>query len=326
MSDIFSWLRKQWGLVLLLSSVLILIILIIAGYIFDVEWIGVSSYTYSFGGETHFTRGKTLWDWLSLLIIPIFLAIGGWLIKITDQNREQRIIANRKTMELELAHDKQLQTTLETYLNEMSALLLNKDLGTTDETLAVQRVSRTRTLLVLQVLDGNRKGQVMRFLSESNLLVNKWLSLPESGDDRSLQSVDLDSADITEADLAGVNLDRVQLNNADLSDAQLSGAYLRGAKLNRTRLQRSVFHNARLENADLRAARLIGADLRWANLVRVKLDGAKLQGADLRWADLADVSWNQAEYDDSTQWPKGFSIPSQAIFHQMGNKGRAIAF
>lgn len=321
MPDIFSWLRKQWGVTLVLLSALVLIILIIAGYVFDVEWVGVSSYTYASGGETHFMRGKTLWDWLNLLIIPVFLAIGGWLMKITDQNREQRIITNRKAIELELAHDKQLQTTLETYLNEMSALLLNKGLGTTDETLAVQRVSRTRTLLVLQMLDGYHKGQVMRFLSESNLLVNKWPSLSESQNGRSLQSVDLDSADITEANLLGVNLDRVQLSNADLSDAQLDGAYLRGAKLNRTRLQRSTFHNARLENAELISARLIGADLRWASLIRVKLDGAKLQGADFRWADLTNASWNQAEYDDNTQWPDGFTIPSQAIFRQMGSEG-----
>jgi predicted lysophospholipase L1 biosynthesis ABC-type transport system permease subunit len=39
-------------------------------------------------------KGKTLWDWLQLLIIPVVLALGGYLFTFTI-NRNERKAADR---------------------------------------------------------------------------------------------------------------------------------------------------------------------------------------------------------------------------------------
>ncbi|GAC1645065.1 MAG: hypothetical protein NVS4B9_37120 [Ktedonobacteraceae bacterium] len=62
-----------------LVGLLALVILIILGYIFHWDWIGLSPYVSpTHSKDTDFQRGKTLWDWLQLLIIPAVLAAGGY--------------------------------------------------------------------------------------------------------------------------------------------------------------------------------------------------------------------------------------------------------
>ena len=62
-------------------------------------------------------QGKTLWDWLQLLIIPLVLAIGGYLFNVVLKKREQ-----------EATSDNQHQIALQDYINELSRLLLETSL------------------------------------------------------------------------------------------------------------------------------------------------------------------------------------------------------
>jgi uncharacterized protein HemX len=83
--------------------------------------------------------GKTLWDWMQLLIIPIVLAIGGFWFnqiqkdreqKATEQRakREEKAIEQRVKTEHEIARDNQREVALQDYINKMSELLLDNDL------------------------------------------------------------------------------------------------------------------------------------------------------------------------------------------------------
>ena len=60
--------------------------------------------------------------------------------------------------------DNQRETALQTYIDKMSELLLEKHLRTSQPEEEVRKIARVRTLTVLRGLDANRKGSVLQFL------------------------------------------------------------------------------------------------------------------------------------------------------------------
>src|SRR5438105_1867989 len=104
----------------LIALVVALVVLVtLGGYIFHWGWTG-------FSGNS--TSGKTLWDWLHLLIIPVVLALGGFWLNQIQKGREQRITQQQAELERELTHDNQQETLLQAYIDKMSELLLEKKL------------------------------------------------------------------------------------------------------------------------------------------------------------------------------------------------------
>src|SRR5712692_2366904 len=76
------WEQIKQHLVTILVVAIIVVVaiaLIIVGYRFD--WTG-------FNGNNK--SGKTLWDWLQLLIIPAVLAIGGYLFSFNTSRNERK--------------------------------------------------------------------------------------------------------------------------------------------------------------------------------------------------------------------------------------------
>jgi hypothetical protein len=182
---------------------------------------------------------KTLWDWFQLLIIPLVLAIGGFWFATVQDNRQQ-----------ELEDQRAQDTALQAYIDQMSELLLRGDLRGSEEGDEVRTLARARTLTVLERVEADRKGQVLRFLFEANLVNSSDPVISLAGAD--LQ----DAVIVTEetiiiwprgrrgdwrgTDWRGINLSGAYLPNAYIVTANLSGADLSGADL---------------WNADLRGAR-----------------------------------------------------------------------
>jgi uncharacterized protein YjbI with pentapeptide repeats len=159
--------------------------------------------------------GKTLWDWLELLIVPIVLGIGAlWF------NRQEKI------REQELAQDRQLQDALQSYLDKMSELLLKEDLfrRRADKGEAVRDVAQTRTVTILRFLDRERRDIVTQFLRDAGLAGGL---LRGAG----LLKIDLTKTNLNDVNLSGANLNGADLSAAYLGNADLSGAKLRGANL-----------------------------------------------------------------------------------------------
>ena len=275
----------------------VIIALIIAGYQFD--WTGFNRYVGPpLKQNQQYQPEKTLWDWLQLLIIPLVLAIGGYLFNLTVSRNEQKSTQLRDQTEREIASDNQREAALQTYIDRMSELLLDKKLRESAENDEVRNIARVRTLTILSSLDDVRKRNVLQFLHESGLIQKgKYI-------------IDLNGADLREADLGGaaplssVGLDLSHLEGADLHEAHLRGADLRGADLGR----------ANLEGAQLGLAHLEGAWLRSANLRGADLEGAFLDKAHLRKADLTEAKVTMAQLDkaDSLQgaiMPDGSTHP-----------------
>ena len=189
---------------------------------------------------------KTLWDWLQLLIIPIVLAAAGFWFSDQQDARQREIEGKRATLERELGVQSAQDAALQAYLDQMSELMLEKDLRDSEEEGEVRTLARARTLTVLGRLDPARKASVLQFLYESSLIRT----------DRSI--VDLSNADLSGADLRLANLEYADLSNAKLLNADLrysllfsadlSNADLSGARVPRERLETQ---NATLEGATM---------------------------------------------------------------------------
>ena len=180
--------------------------------------------------------------------------------------------------------DKQRETTLKTYLDDMSDLLLNHNLRKSKREDKVGQVARERTLTALLRLNAVRNKVLVQFLRDVQL-INRV--------------IDLRTADLSNDDLSNVNLDTV-----DLSYADLSGAYLIGAHLNHADLS-----HANLSGAYLSRAYLIGANLSYANLNYADLGGAYLIDADLRGARVTQAQLANARSIQGTIMPNGSVHP-----------------
>ena len=247
-----SWLRSFWqkvkkpleviAIIAVCLLVIVLIVLVLLTYIFHLNVQGLT--------------GKNLWDWLQLLIIPAVLAIGGYLFNFATSRTER-----------EIASDRQREDALQAYIDNMSALLLEKDLRKSGEEDEVRTIARVRTLTVLPRLDGVRKRSVLQFLYESNLI------------DKGQRIVDLDGADLRGADLHGADLHGAELTSTDLGSAILYMADIRYSKL---------------IEANLYAARIIGADLSRASMIRADLRGAYLMESNMQEVDLMGANLIEA--------------------------------
>jgi uncharacterized protein YjbI with pentapeptide repeats len=244
--------------------------------------------------------GKTLWDWLQLLIVPVVLSLITVAFAWQQDARQQRIEDQRAEAERELGVQRAQDEALQTYIDQMGSLLLERDLRNSAENGEVRTLARARTLSVLERLDENRKARALRFLYEANLITSPHPII-------SLETADLRGADLSAAatrievrpgvDMLAptppTNWSRIDLSGSYLSNANLLGDNLRNVDLSRTHLYGSNLSKADLSDANLSGAvlgptiyalpqeRLSRADVRdiRANLSRTDLSGANLEGA-----------------------------------------------
>jgi DNA segregation ATPase FtsK/SpoIIIE-like protein len=207
---------------------------IFAGYWFHWSWTGFLN--------------KTLWDWLQLLIIPVVLAIGGFWLNQIQKNREERTTAQRAEnerkaaeqhaeLERELARDNQREAALQDYIDKMSELLLHEQLADELPSDPQESIARARTVTVLRILDPNRRGSLIRFLSQAGILT-------KCIEDK-LAGIDLRGADLDHVNFSKINLRETDLGGANLSSADLTGANLSKANLSKANLLFAYLDGAR---------------------------------------------------------------------------------
>jgi len=233
-------------------------------------------------------QGKTVWDWLSVLIIPLTLALVALFFnqmntrterQIAQQRYEQDKEAAEKRYERdqEIALDKQREDLLQAYWGHMAELLLDRGLRTSQPDAEVRNVARTRTVSVLRQLDIKRVGYVFWFLNEAKLA-----EPPDPVVD--LSEANLSGVEWSKAELFAINLNRAILTNANLSGASLGGSYLSGADLSDVDLTGADLSDVDLSNALLNGANLSGANLNGANLCGGNFNDASFSGANLSGA------------------------------------------
>jgi hypothetical protein len=196
---------------------------------------------------------KTFWDWLDLLIVPVVLAIGGYLFTRSENSRTQQIGEQRSQ-----------QTALQSYLEQITQLV-REGLRDEDPLSPLRLLARGRTLSVFWQLDPMRKRALLQMLHEAGLIGKGTPIIGLSGADLRnayLRELDLKDADLRGADMKGVNLERANLSGADLRGADLSHASLHCARLGTARMIDALTGETVARNqADLRYTDLSHADM-----------------------------------------------------------------
>jgi hypothetical protein len=229
---------------------------------------------------------KKLFDWIQILVIPVAVAVGTFVLNRTAEKRDeaarqaqkerdeaaQKAQKERdeaaqkaqKERDEEISAQRTQDAALQTYLDRMSLMLVERPLLTARPGEPLSVVARALTLTILGRLDGYRKRAVLEFLYEAGL-INRDQSVIDLGDtypraNRMMATLGLEPG-----------FESAQLQAATLARSHLRAAHLEGANL---------------EGANLQAANLQGADLQGADLRAAHLEGAELLEADLRGADL----------------------------------------
>ena len=281
------------GTILAFSLGIVLYQRIILGWTDWQPWTGIGSFL-DIDGKV--VPGKTLWDLLELLLIPLGGAYIAFRFSKTLKKNEQKIADARKKAEQELSLDQQREAALQSYIDSMTELLLRENGGlrrsNPDDDIRV--VARTRTLSTLRMLDGTRKGLLLKFIYEAGLVwANNEVIRLEGGDlseaylaqsvlqkvclrGVNLMGANLCGADLMMADLVSANLERANLPQADLGEANLNISHLEGANLQGAYLVRADLQLAHLEGAHLERAHMKGANLQGAYLKRTLLIDATM--------------------------------------------------
>ena len=312
------------ALVLVLAGVVVaaLVRMTLDGYY--MPWTGFGEYVSPSGSVE---RAKTLWDWLELLVLP-FAVVGSAValaIAMLRLNRGNaamvgeevgRLLAQRgldkrgsmgeiqstvDSLAADQAIDEKMpdrldqEGILQGYLDRISGLLLERELQASKAGAPIRRLARALTLATLIRLDGPRKGILLQFLYEADLIsvgtAGKDLILQGERDDESQPIIDLHQADLRgamlqDANLAGCSLREVDMSRANLHGSDLSSSDLRGADLEGADLSSAILAGSSLRGALLPGANLQATDLTGANLRGTDLSGASLNGADLGNSDM----------------------------------------
>src|SRR5215203_3862252 len=248
-------------------------------------------------------RGMTVRDWLPIggaLLVPVVIALGSWAITWQLQKLENQ----RAEAERELAEQRAQDEALQAYLDQMSHLILDRQLLEVEQGDPVHTLAQARTSTAILRLDAEHTESVTHFLITSGLSVRSKdsprLLRGSTLSHAKLSGAHLANADLGDADLSGADLSNALLLNANLIVADLSGADLSNALLDNADLV------ADLSNADLSGASLLGADLSRADLSEANLNGADLENANLSGAD----GITNAELEQQTVSLEGADMPN----------------
>ena len=317
---------------------------------------------------------RTMWDVLLFLgtaAIPVVLGI--FSFQQSQANAIREVNAQKSSEQI------QRNSVMTSYIDSMTDFLKDSSQkGDKNEARTAQLIVRARTLNVLRQLDNNRddnseisknsllgfmsnqgdnrgghedggvlKGQVLRFLYETNLVKRcPVTSSKETSTDCTsllngahldevalenpipLPGIDLTGAMLPGAKLKSIDLKGAQLEKANFTGADLSEAFLTDAQMQNIIIKDVVANGTHLERANLTGALAQGAKLSGTNLskailmnaylVEADLSNANLQNADLRKADLTGAILNGtnlwgAQYNGETKLPAGFDAGARGM-------------
>jgi uncharacterized protein YjbI with pentapeptide repeats len=304
---------EQVLLIVIGMLALVLLVIVFFGYQHEWQWTGLPEYK----GTDADKRAVTLWAWMSVLLVPLTLAVAGVLFT-GSQQRGAAVTQERR------AQDEGLQD----YIDKMGTLLIEEDLNLKEYWEKESDVARARTLTYLGSADKQHKRSVLQFLYEADLITEGHyvVSLENANlADADLSWLYLDNAHVTNASLERVDLSSASLIGANLTNSSLSAgkgveeppgarldnAVLSGAVLRGTTLHFSSFKKADLTGADFTDSDEVSTKVAGADLENAILKDTNLQGTDLREVrNLTQGQIEQAKGDKNTQLPDELQRPA----------------
>ncbi len=334
-TKIFIRIRSIWGWMKRhpLWAIIIIVILISSYFLFCnyilhyttwADWTGIGDYIGSLAKEQ---RGKTLWDILELLVIPIALAIIALYFnhhereserKLSElRTQEDRKIAEQRMEEdRKIAADQQKEDILRSYLDDMGKLLIDKELkGEKDKKESpIIAVAQVKTINALRSLDKERRDYIFYFLNDAGL--SEWILEGISMNNLDFSGNRINNFNLRETDMNSSNLNQTILTEVNMTSARLFKASLQGSIMSLVNLSNAIlikcdfknvslwkvdFNGARMDSADFRSTRFLGdvnfskADLHGVNFAHVDFQNAILTDANLRNAVLYGANLLEAD-------------------------------
>jgi hypothetical protein len=152
--------------------------------------------------------------------------VGALLILVVIAQLRRAIMWQQRKSEVQLAQaarelvaQRARDKALQGYVDQISTLLLERDLCVSDKDSGVSMLARAGTVAVIQRMDSARSRKVTRFLNEAGLTRKGQSSI------RILAGADLRGALLEDTDLSGANL----LIFADQGDGDVRRTNVHGA-------------------------------------------------------------------------------------------------
>jgi hypothetical protein len=269
-------------------------------------------------------KGKTLWDLLALLVVPLALAGMGFWFSSSQRSRQiagdsrlrqtsNAATATQQTVNVAATGTREAENTAAAEIRQAEQAAVAAARATEVSLVEMDRAQeaalqvyfdRMSDLLIKEMLRTSEEGAEVRDVARTRTLTVLRRLDPERKGALLLflygsklvvgkGIINLSGADLRQANLREANLIGADLSAVKLREADLSGANLRGITLFRADLREANFHNANLGGADLQGTDLHGADLSGAVLIRVDLTGARYS-SDTHWPDNFDPKAHQA--------------------------------
>lgn len=264
---------------------------------------------------------KTLFDWLDVVAVPAIVTLATLGLGI---------------LQISITQDNQRSELMSTYYERMQELLIEHKMGNPSSDERIRSMGGALTFSTFRQLDGERKGELLKFLYQAKLInpqcqANPDLTQPpicekpiinlggaklsktsfESGESVNLPGVNLEGAILNDAELPGIQLSKAKMNHIRLPGANLENAFLNEADLKNANLNNANLKNVKLYKTNLTYALMRNAVFNKATLLETDLRCAELQGADLRNIEkIENVKFKNAKYDHTTSFPDNF-VPQE---------------
>lgn len=161
---------QMLSVALIITGALAAVIFVNAAYRRGWQWTGLSEIRPATHRNGAVQPAKTLWDWLQLLVIPVFLAGIAYLLSNAQTERDRRHQDQREREQRRIAATAAQEERLRGYLAHISGLILQHGLQRSGKGADVRDVARAATLTTVARLDGDRRGFAVRLLFEARLL------------------------------------------------------------------------------------------------------------------------------------------------------------
>lgn len=230
------------------------------------EWMGIRFYN-----EKNQLEVRKLWDWLDLLIVPLSLIFLGWIYQSYEKSK-----ADKKEKE------NQQNEILDSYFRTISDLINKSNLLDITKNKESKIIARTRTIIAVENLEGERKGQVLQFLYEANLIDDKKINIL--------------GANFREVQVSGIVLRKTTIKGVHFCDSDFENTFLDGSNFISCNFSNTNFNGSSMENTNLEYS-----DLSNCKLTNIDLTKVNFEGANLNYADLSNSIITQSQLNSIFQ-------------------------
>lgn len=276
---------------------------------YNYPMLGFTEYKYIKNNDLEIiTPRKYVWDWLELLIVPLVISLAAILFDVSIKNKDREIADKKRKQDLKISEarnrearerniDQYQENRLLDYFSKIEALLnrpnFQEYLAQANDIdplpISIKKLQSTyisRTLTTLRTLNGTRKGLLLKYLFDNDLITGEN------------PFIKLDYADCSYTKIRrNTSFLDSNFKNVDLPKSNLNMIELIGADLSRTDFKDSVFEEGRFINCKFNKTKLGSTSLEEKiNCNGVNVQGSKFYNVLIQGRSFINSQWNNCDF------------------------------